>query len=193
MNAGRRRSKRHESLPVERGARISEPGWVLPARRFILNVHLRHYIKSLLLQSKLDEIRKTIKHLHYCGYELDSKTWNLYIRSLVQHDEVLEAFEHCEKELMPGWEGWEPPNAKYMKKGLYYRQPKRLEPHRRLPAYDTLVYLAAAYVDAQNSLSVKGGTPLSQQLYKVSPKTVDAVYHLPRLDDPLQRQLLDRR
>lgn len=184
--------RKARKLACRAGARISEPGWVLPARRFILNVHLRHYIKSLVVQSKLDEVKKTIKHLHYCGYELDSKTWNLYVRSLVQNDEVLEAFEHCEKELIPGWEGWAPPNAKFMKKGLYYRQPKRLEPHRRLPAYDTLVYLAAAYVDAQTSLSVKGGTPLSQQLYKVAPKTVDVVHHLPRLDDPLQRQLLNR-
>ena len=174
------------------GARKSEPGWVLPARRFILNVHLRIYLRSLVLRSRHKDIPELLEQLHQCGYELDSKTWNYYIQILVQDDKVLFAFELCEKELMSGWKGWEPSNVRYIKRVLHYRQPKQLEPHRRLPSYETLVYLAAAFVDAQSSVSVGGGKPMSQQLFDVAPKTVDAVYHLPRFNDPLQRRLLQR-
>lgn len=175
------------------GARISEPGWVLPARRFILNVHLRIYLRSLVLRSRHKDIPQLLEQLHQCGYELDSKTWNYYIQILVQDDQVLLAFELCEKELMSGWKGWEPSNVRYVKKVLHYRQPKQLEPRRRLPSYETLVYLAAAFVDAQSSVSVGGGKPMSQQLFHVAPKTVDAVYHLPRFNnDRLQTRLLKR-
>lgn len=179
-------------LACRLGAKTSEAGWVLPARRYIMNVHLRHYMTSLIDRSKHHEIIEVIKHLQHCGYELDSKTWNYYVRILVENNQVALAFECCEKELMPGWEGWAPNNERFMKRALHFRQPKRLEPHRRLPAYETLVYLAAAFVDAQSSVSVKGGKPLSQQLYEVAPKTADVVHHLPRLDDALQRRLLNR-
>lgn len=174
------------------GAKTSDPGWVLPARRFILNAHLRIYIRSLVLRSRLEDIPKILEQLQQCGYDFDSRTWNYYVQVLVQNNQILLAFELCEKELMSGWEGWEPLNVRYIKRALHFRQPKQLEPHRRLPSYETLVYLAAAFVDAQSSVSTKGGKPISQYLFDVAPKAVDAVYHLPRFNDPLQRRLLHR-
>ena len=175
------------------GAKVTEPGWVLPARRYILNIHFRHYARSLVLRDKYEEIHKIVSYLHECGYELDSKSWNMYVRILIESNQILLGFEYCEKELMDSWEGWEPTNVKYIKKSLRIRQPKRLEPHRRLPTYETLVYLAAAFVDAQSTLSAQGGKSLSEQLYAIAPKTVDAVRNLPRFNDPLQRRLLSRR
>ena len=174
------------------GAKTSDPGWVLPARRFVLNAQLRVYMRSLVLRSRHEAIPKLLERLQQCGYDFDSRTWNYYIQVLVQSNQILLAFELCEKELMSGWEGWEPLNVRYIKRALHLRQPKQLEPHRRLPSYETLVHLAAAFVDAQSSLSTKGGKPISQYLFDVAPKAVDAVYHLPRFNDPLQRRLLHR-
>ena len=174
------------------GAKTSDSGWVLPARRFILNAHLRIYIRSLVLRSRHEDITRILEQLQQCGYDFDSRTWNYYIQVLVQNNQILLAFELCEKELMSGWEGWEPLNVRYIKRALHFRQPKQIEPHRRLPSYETLVYLAAAFVDAQSSVSTKGGKTMSQHLFDVAPKAVDAVYHLPRFNDPLQRRLLHR-
>ncbi|KAL8783655.1 MAG: hypothetical protein Q9195_009329 [Heterodermia aff. obscurata] len=175
------------------GTKYSNPGWVLPARRFILNVHLRHYMQSLITRSKHDEINTVIKHLRSCGYELDSRSWNFYIRTLLANNEVLLAFEHCEKQLMPGWLAREPPMNKHIARYLKGRQPKHWEPHRRMPEYQTLVYLAAAFVQAQSSVGAEGGASTTQRLEELVPKTVNVVCRLPKTKDPLQRRLLPGR
>ena len=185
--------QRARKLACRAGAEHSERGWVLPARRFILNIHLRHYMRSLIDRSKYDEIGKVIEHLHHCGFELDSRSWNFYVRTLLRSNNMLLAFETCEKELMPGWLGWEPRMDRQVRGSLNSRQPKHLEPHRRMPDYRTLVYLVAAFVDARSSLGAEGDIPSSQQLYNVAPKSVDAATSLPHIFDKIQEKWLARR
>ena len=174
------------------GAKYSEPGWVLSARRFMLNIHLRQYMRSLRYRSKYDEIDKAIEHLHYCGFELDSRSWNLYIRTLVWNQQVLLAFQFCEKELMPGWASGrgEPVMGASLVHILRRRQPDHLEPNRRMLAYRTLVILTAAFQELRSSVGAEGGAPTVQQLNDVAPRTVDVVRRLPRIDDRLQRKYL---
>ena len=174
------------------GAKYSEPGWVLPARRFVLNTHLRYYMRSLIARSKYDELNKTIEHLRYCGYELDSRAWNLYIRGLLRDRQVLLAFKHCEKELMPGWADRQPSINPWLYKTLKSGRPSHLDLHRRLPTFHTLVHLAAAYVDSQSSIDGQGGIPTTQQLYDVAPQTVDVVCQLPIINEEAQREFLGR-
>ncbi|CAF9937347.1 MAG: hypothetical protein HETSPECPRED_000505 [Heterodermia speciosa] len=184
--------KSARKLAHRAGTKYSNPGWVLPARRFILNVHLRHYMQSLLARSKDDEISNVIKHLHSCGYELDSKTWNFYIKALLRNNKVLLAFEYCEKELMPGWAAREPRMNAAIRRHLRTRQPTMLELDQgiRMPDYQTLVNLTAAFVESQSLIGAEGGIPATQRLSEVAPKTVDVVSRLPRIKDRLQRKLL---
>ena len=168
-----------QKLAHRAGTKYSEPGWVLPARRFILNVHLRQYMRSLINRYKHNEIPKVIEYLQNCGYELDSKTWNFYIRTLIRKNEVLLAFELCEKQLIPGWLELEPPRNN-LKGYLKREQPKRLEPHRRLPAYRTMQFLAHAFWRSQSSIGGEGSYPTSRQLYDVAPETMNAVSNVTR-------------
>lgn len=180
-------------LACRQKAIISEPGWVLPPRRYILNTHLRLYVNSLVAQHRFAEVDETIDHLHRCGYVLDSRSWNQYIIVLLQGGQRLKAFELCEQELMPGWEGWArlgPIYSSTMRKNTQRKQSKHLQPHRRHPQYDTMVHLAAAFVNAQSESRDRWGRTGIDRLVKVAPRTVNAVYNLPRLDDFTQRTVL---
>ena len=173
-------------------ANTSEPGWVLPARSYILNTHLRYYVSSLAVQQRFTEIDQTIDHLLRCGYVLDSRSWNQYIVVLLQNHQRLKAFKLCEEELMPGWEGWALLGnvSPQIQQRMQRRQPKHLQLHHRHPQYMTLVYLAAAFVGAQSESRDRWGRTEIDRLRKAAPRTVKAVFNLPRLDDWLQGRLL---
>jgi len=180
-------------LARRQNANISDPGWVLPSRRYILNTHLRIYVNSLVAQYRFREIDETIDHLHHCGYVLDSRSWNQYIIALLQGGQRVKAFELCEHELMPGWEGWArlgPVYSSAIRRNTRRKQSKYLQPYRRHPQYDTMVHLAAAFVSAQSESRDRWGRTEIDRLGKVAPRTVSAVYNLPRLDDFTQRTVL---
>lgn len=181
-----------QTLARSANTNISEPGWVLPARRYILNIHLRYYISSLAAQQRFKDIDKTVDHLLHCGYSLDSRSWNQYIVLLLQSGKRLKAFQMCERELIPGWQGWA--YMGWVSIGMQDRGQKRqsthLAPHRRHPQYETIVHLAAAFVGAQSESKDRWGRTEIERLAKAAPSTVHAVYNLPRLDDYLQGNLL---
>ena len=167
-------------------------GWVLPASRYILNTHLRYYMNSLEAQQRFEEIDKCVEKLHHDGYALDSRSWNQYIVILLKNEQRFKAFELCEKQLMPGWKGWARLGrfGDKMGQNMQRRQSKHLTPHRRHPQYDTMVYLAASFVASQSKSRDQWGRTEIDRLAKVAPRTVRAVYSLPRVDDYLQGRLL---
>lgn len=180
-------------LARRRDANISEPRWVLPSRRYVLNTHLRLYVNSLVAQYRFAEVDETIDHLHRCGYVLDSRSWNQYILVLLQGGQRVKAFGLCEQELMPGWEGWPrlgPIYSSTTRRRTQNKQSKHLQPHRRHPQYDTMVHLTGAFVSAQAESKDRLGRTEIDRLAKVAPRTVNAVYNLPRLDDFMQRTVL---
>ncbi len=167
---------------------LSEPGWVLPSRRFILNTLLLHYFKSLEAQHRINDITATVDDLHNSGYALTSNSWNIYIQALVRNDHGLLAYEVCERELIYGWPGWESFGGTWTIKSRFRTMtPSRLEPNRRMPSYRTLVYLAGAYMDAQSSTS-----NLLEQLRTVAPRTLQVVRNMPKVEDDLQTSVLRR-
>lgn len=181
-----------EILARRTNANTSEPGWVLPARRYMMNRHLRYYISSLEVQQRLEDIERAVDHLCHCGFALDSRSWNQYIVILLKNNQSRKAFDLCEKELMPDWEGWAPLGhfGDKLSKNMQRRQSRHLNPHRRHPQYDTMVHLAAAFVSAQSGARDRWGRTEIDRLAKVAPRTVKAVYNLPRVDDNLQGTLL---
>lgn len=180
-----------KQLACRAKAVTTEPGWVLPSRRLIMNLPLRHYIASLSQQGRNDDLISTIRSLHSSGFALNSPNWNNYIQHLVQSPETkhqLLAFELCERELITSWPGWnifgDPQNIK--NKIRHVTDDALRLPGRRTPAYLTLVHLAAVYLQA------KQGTRLlkPQRLAGVAPKTVNAIINMPKMADKHQITLL---
>lgn len=169
----------------------SEPGWVLHSRRLIMNVPLRQYITSLGRQGRFGDLISTVTQLNSSGFALNNPNWNHYIQQLAQSPEPrhqLLAFELCERELISNWPGWDTlgdPNYVKIKLRAMMQTALRL-PNRRMPAYLTLVRLAAVYLQA------KQGTRLTppRRFIRVAPKTVDALSSMPRMADKLQITLL---
>ena len=180
-----------EKLACRANAVTSEPGWVLHSRRLIMNVPLRHYIISLSKQGRIDDLISIIKQLNFSGFVLNGPNWNLYIQHLAQSPQPrhqLLAFEHCERELIPNWPGWDTlGNPEWTHKK--YRKnvtSGSILLNRNVPGYVTLVTLASVYLQARK------GTHLypSWQYVQVAPKTVDAVGKMPRMADRFQISLL---
>ena len=168
---------------------VSQPGWVLPARRFIMNTPLLHYLKSLESQVRIDDLTATIDDLLTSGYALTSKSWNAYIQVLVRNGRALRAYELCETQLMDGWPGWEAMGGTWTIRSRFKAMaPKRLQPERRMPSYPTLVFLAGAYMDAQAG----AGAGALEELRTVAPRTVDAMRNMPKLEDEWQERILRR-
>lgn len=170
----------------------TEPGWVLHSRRFIMSIPLHHYMKSLSQQGRIDDLVSTIGQLHPSGFALDSPNWNDYIQHLVQSPEPkhqLLAFELCERELIPGWPGWDVlGDPTYIKRKIrrITDNAMRLPSQQKVPAYLTLVHLAAVYLQAKQGTRLM--TP--RHFVKAAPKTVDAIENMPRMADQSQITLL---
>ena len=182
---------RAEKLACRARAVTSEPGWVLNSRRLIMNLPLRQYITSLSEQGRMHDLISTINELHSFGFALNSPNWNHYIQHLAQSPEPrhqLLAFELCERELIPTWPGWDRfGDPKYVKIKLRAMINNTLNsPNGKMPAYLTLVHLAAVYLQAKQGIRL---TPL-RHFDRVAPKTVEALSNMPRMADRHQITLL---
>ena len=180
-----------EKLACRANAVTSEPGWVLHSRRLIMNVPLRHYMTSLSKQGRLDDLISVIKQLNFSGFVLNGPNWNLYIQHLAQSSQPrhqLLAFEHCERELIPNWPGWDALGNPEWTHKKYRAKVQRawLLQNRNVPLYVTLVTLAAAYLEARKGTHT---TP-HWQYARVAPKTVDAIDKMPKMADRFQISLL---
>ena len=180
-----------EKLACRPRALTSEPGWVLHSRRFIINLPLRQYIYSLGRQGRIDDLINTINQLQSSGYALNSPNLNLYIQYLAQSPEPryqLLAFELCESELMPSWRGWNTiAHPNYMTKKYRRLTEATLRvPGRKMVAYQTLVHLAAVYLQARQGIRL---TP-PRTFVKVAPMTVDALTSMPNVAENYQITLL---
>ena len=180
-----------EKLACRARAVTSEPGWVSHSRRFIMNIPLRHYITSLGQQGHIDALIRTINQLHSCGFALNSPNWNHYIQHLAQSPEPrhqLLAFELCERELIPSWPGWDNlGDPTWVKDKLRpMTRNTMFSPEQRMPAYPTLVQLAAVYLQAKQGVRLTS----PRSFNKVAPKTVDALSTMPRMADRAQIALL---
>lgn len=180
-----------EKLACRAKAVTSEPGWVLHSRRFIMNVPLRQYISSLSKQGRIDDLISTINQLHTSGFALNSPNWNHYIQHLAQSPEPrhqLLAFGLCERELIDNWPGWDTlGDPSYVQGKLRTMTKNTLHlQERRMPAYPTLVHLAAVYVQAKQGSRLT----LPRRFVEVAPKTVDALSNMPRMADHYQITLL---
>ncbi|KAI9696818.1 MAG: hypothetical protein M1836_005180 [Candelina mexicana] len=185
---------REQAMKVAKPVAItvaSEPYQALYHRRFVLCTPLLYYLKALDEQGKYDEMRSTINSLQQNGFALDNKAWNSYIQILTRSYHHLEAFELCERWLVPGWTGW--PTKQYRrirKRQIKNLRADRFKPGRLFPVYQTMVYLAGALMDIRSMGVGDEGKELMAKIRKIAPRTLDAVRGLPRIDDQVQQDIL---
>ena len=171
----------------------SKSASVLHSQRFILSLPLSHYITALQSQDRRSDIISTVSALQDLGFALTSPNWNAYIRALASSPHTSQqayAFQLCEKELMPYWPGWKFfRDPQYMKTNRFQpiSRATHLIPQKRMPAYNTLVELARAYLLAKKR---RGREPSVRDLTEMAPMTVDAVVNMPRLEDAAQSLIL---
>lgn len=168
----------------------STPGWVLPSRRFILTLPLLNYMKALDAQDKIEPLTTAIDSLHSSGYALDNRTWNLYIEILARNQRVPLAFSLCEQHLMPGWLGWL--SSYDFRHALKPRSVRLFHLANLSPHYQTMVHLAAAFVDLRIRNARLGRDPEMEALMREAPRTAAAVTSMPRRDDEMQTSVLRR-
>ena len=185
--------EKSEKLARKADADTSQPGWVLHKYQFILSLPLTRFMQSLQAMSRLDDIATTVDYLQHAGYQLSVHNWNKYTQILAQEGRALLAFEICEKHLIQGWPGWEHFGNSIRAKAKIKKQwnPKSLDRGRPFPHYETLVYLARAYLDAK-SLPYGTGTRTLQDLEKLAPRAMEAVLKMPKIDDEIQNDVLRR-
>ncbi|KAI4137445.1 MAG: hypothetical protein L6R39_007286 [Caloplaca ligustica] len=174
----------------------SQPGWVLHKYRYLLSLPLTRYMHTLWATSRIDEIEPLISSLQRAGYRLSTHNWNKYIQLLVQsqsNSHTLLAYRLCEEKIMEGWPGWERFGHHIALKRRIKKQwvPRSWELGRPFPHYETIVYLASAYLDLQAE-AYGTGLAFVGELERAAPKTVEAVGKLPRFDDKIQNTLLKR-
>ncbi|KAL8761483.1 MAG: hypothetical protein Q9184_002393 [Pyrenodesmia sp. 2 TL-2023] len=168
----------------------SQPGWVLYKYRFLLSLHLTRYMHTLFATSRVGEIASVVASLEHAGFQLSTHNWNKYVQVLVHTKQTLPAYQLCEENLMGGWPGWDRFGHFHQKRRIKKRWvPKSWELGRPFPHYETIVYLASAYLDAQ-ALAYGVGKELLKELERLAPKTVEAVFKMPRFNDRIQNALL---
>lgn len=158
----------------------------LHRNRFMLNMPLTLYMTCLEAQDKIDEITDTVESMEALGFEFHSSAWNLYVHILARKGREKLAFSICERKLMDQWYGWESLGHKdYIERHFRRLKPDGVRPVKYFPEYQTLVYLAAAYVKARTK-----GTDTIREMAKEAPRTMNAVANMPKLDDDFQSSIL---
>ncbi|KAK9773597.1 hypothetical protein AB5N19_11078 [Seiridium cardinale] len=122
---------------------------VSPRFRYILNDAIKVMQKLYIEQNDTESLQRLIEEVREAGFEVDSKNWNLQVQGLVQCHAYGEAFEICEKWLMPNWTGWARARQKANMKNqvpLDLRRKGGWQRHLR-PVSHTLYYLAKGYLE----------------------------------------------
>ncbi|KAI4117477.1 MAG: hypothetical protein LQ345_002291 [Seirophora villosa] len=182
-----------QHIACKADADTSQAGWVLHKYRFLLALPLTRHMHVLAATSRVNEIEPLIESLQQAGFQLSTHNWNKYVQVLVENDRALPAYQICEGKLMEGWPGWQRFGSYLNKKRRIKRQwvPRSWEMARPFPHYETLVFLASAYLTVQGR-AYGAGRELLGEIEKAAPKTMEAVFNLPTYDDRIQQKLLKR-
>ena len=156
---------------------MSQPGWVLPSRRHILSRPLRYYTETLALTDRANEIQPLLDRLLYFGYDPDNRCWNELVQILCSRNREVQAFEMCERFLMPSFPGWATISFMRAHKKL---MPADYQLGAKMPFYKTFAYLAAAYLNLRDQQAFKSvGDTTMEDLTENYPQTLRAIKAMP--------------
>jgi pentatricopeptide repeat-containing protein PET309 len=190
---------------------------ILPSQKFILNVPLETYMRSLGLQNKYERLHQVVNEVQEAGFALTAHNWSSYIELLTLSDEPsdqIKAFKLFEKKFQPNFPGWF-----YMQRGFGWRPSRapvtilhlegrvggstprrvmgkiarrhwlRIQPNYMHPSYRTMVYLARRLQLIRKD-SIEYGSVSLSELFDTTPKTIRILADMPQLPDKYQGQLL---
>ncbi|PMD47360.1 TPR-like protein [Hyaloscypha variabilis F] len=171
----------------------SEAEKVMPAYRLHLADSLVIYLRSLVLQNKIQQMTDTVKDVLDRGFVLDVHTWNKYVQFLARKHEYDLAFRICEEKLMPGWTGWAKIRWQLPVRNrlpIELRRARQWPTHLR-PMYYTMLYLAREYIELQDSAAESPAYKyILSDLERDYPKTMKAIKTMPRMDNEGERNIL---
>ncbi|MCJ1351759.1 MAG: hypothetical protein MMC33_001743 [Icmadophila ericetorum] len=174
---------------------LSQPDWVLPSKRTILNTTLAHYTKALVAQERISDIETTLEQLQVSGYEPDSRAWNNYIQGLVNTGQIVEAINLCEEKLISNftWRKTQGLPSVWSRARVAKLQPKAWEKTKLVATYKTMILLASAYLHLRTEKAFAGPQDATMiDLSKSAPNTIRAILETPRINDPTQSRYLQR-
>jgi pentatricopeptide repeat-containing protein PET309 len=166
------------------GAKYSEEGFkAIHTKRFILSASFQKYANALANQGRWSEISRTMSKLATEGFEFDKLFWNDYVQLLAKYDRAYDACLMCESKLMDGFRGWSMTSEAG---GLHVDKTDDLA-----PSYQTMVYIARTVMVLQSKATTTDGDPASlNDIIRECPRTLDAVFRMPKVEDALQTDVL---
>ncbi|KAI0017518.1 hypothetical protein F4780DRAFT_589540 [Xylariomycetidae sp. FL0641] len=170
---------------------IREPA-ISPQYRYVLAGGLRIMQEVLFRQEDAEGIRRLIHEVQDAGFRVDSRNWNYHVQAIVQLKRYKEAFDVCEKILMPNWTGWAVARARENVKNqlpLDLRR-KGSSPRYLRPTSTTLYYLARGYMelDRMSPWSAEAAQMI-RDIDEQSFKTVRAIKSMIRVHSDLEYEI----
>ncbi|KAJ5788539.1 hypothetical protein N7457_003529 [Penicillium paradoxum] len=190
---------------------------ILPAHRFTLDTPLSLYLRSLACRDEYEKIHKVVAEVQAAGFALTGFNWSTYIRMLAtseNYNDITQAFRMFEDKFIahfPGWrwflkgygvrpinapvtllhlEGrWGATKSRRMMGKLARKQWRKIEPDYMHPHYPTMVQLASTLKRLRHTSIMEGNGHLAS-LYKIAPKTIDALAAMPSVRDKYQATIL---
>ncbi|KAK2807845.1 hypothetical protein FQN50_005234 [Emmonsiellopsis sp. PD_5] len=192
-----------------------------PSRMFSLSYCLSVLMECYAKQNLFSKIAVLVSHVQKSGFVLTSHNWSTYIELLSasrRSEDRLNAFVLFERLFIPQFTGWRnawrrsnplPSNAPFtlglledpnratpLQHGVLGAQGMRawakIEPDYMIPAYTTVVRLAAALVDTRSRAILDGGNDINA-LVKAAPMTVIALGNIREARSGFGRSLDDAR
>jgi pentatricopeptide repeat-containing protein PET309 len=190
---------------------------ILPRHRFILDLPLTLYIRSLACREQFERLPHVIAEFENSGFKLTGMNWSNYISAFASSgnfDDVVTSFRLFEEKFYPHFPGWS-----WMVKGYGIRpihapvtilhldgrfgvsKPRRMmgnharrhwrkiEPDYMHPHYPTMVLLAGTLRRIRDA-SIEDGTRQMEELHAAAPNTFETLSTMPYLRDKYQGALL---
>jgi pentatricopeptide repeat-containing protein PET309 len=177
----------------------------VPSQKFsvyqakMLSEALNTYVKSLGEEGRYSELSTIMRKLLQVGFTLDYRTWNTYIRILLEGPNPIEGFAYCEAHLMTRWRGWRkgpPVPNEYNKPSTrawgfeYMKKYRKYRPGTYGPMYKTLIALGRVALVKMKEGEL--GQDFLRKVQEVAPRTMAAIRKMPRVEDYQQEMILRR-
>ncbi|KAL4887920.1 hypothetical protein BDV59DRAFT_189662 [Aspergillus ambiguus] len=207
------------SSGVLKPSRPRKKSSILPACRFMLSRPLSLYMRSLAYRNEPSKIHQVVAEVQRAGFVLTTYNWSTFVQMLAssdKHSDQVQAFSIFEEKFMPNFPGWnnlrrgyglKPPGVpstidviEHPRRGKHpdilgkegRRYWSKIQPDFMQPTYVSMVYLASALLGFRERSIIDGGAEV-KSLYRVAPRTIDAVADMPYLREKFQGVLLRRR
>ncbi|ETS82587.1 hypothetical protein PFICI_04463 [Pestalotiopsis fici W106-1] len=161
--------------------------------RYILNDGIKAMQTMYIEQGDGVSLQRLFAKVRSAGFEIDSKNWNLHIQGLIQCHLYKEAFDACEKWLMPNWTGWASARRGAPMKNLIPLDLRRKGswPRYLRPVSHTLYYLAKGYSELDKMAPWSAETSqIMKRIRADCPRCYRAIISMRSNGSPLEQQIL---